>query len=155
MKAKWLLRLADKLQGTGPYTKTGPIPRNRFDMTQWVERFIPNSVDIVIEGCFILEKIPCGTAACACGWAGTDPWFCRRGFYTTTYGNVIFINDESEMPNAYLAAAKFFDIPHMDAIKLFSEDKKNRTPNQVANNIRRYVQKNEKKKNVVFIERHY
>jgi len=42
----------------------------------------------------VLEELPrekkfnlrtfmtCGTTACACGWAGTDPWFRRRGFKT-------------------------------------------------------------------------
>ena len=28
----------------------------------------------------------CGTTACACGWAGTDPWFRRRGFRTGKFG---------------------------------------------------------------------
>ncbi len=53
----------------------------------------------------VLEELPrekkfdlrmfmtCGTTACACGWAGTDPWFRRRGFKTEKrqYGyNVLY-----------------------------------------------------------------
>ena len=45
----------------------------------------------------VLEELPrekkfnlrtfmiCGTTACACGWAGVDPWFRRRGFKTEKY----------------------------------------------------------------------
>ena len=46
----------------------------------------------------VLEELPrakkfnlrtwmtCGTTACACGWAGMDPWFRRRGFKTKKQG---------------------------------------------------------------------
>ena len=72
-----LLRLANKLDGSGPYRKVGPVPRHKFDMRDfWLSRrggacinfsdFKPNQ---------------CKTAACAVGWAASDPWFTERGLY--------------------------------------------------------------------------
>ncbi len=59
-----LIRLADKLEGVGPYVKVGPVPVRKFDLTFYVNGNDPNE---------------CGFAGCACGWAASDPWFQKRG----------------------------------------------------------------------------
>ncbi len=65
----------------------------------------------------------CGTTACACGWAGTDPWFRRRGFKTEKYlrplhGNV-FYREKGRMFEGMEAARKFFGIDFRTSTQLF------------------------------------
>jgi len=130
-----LLRLADKLEGIGPYAKIGPIPRKRFNMRHWgvPEQFVKVTIDgrTVEVG---VSDFPCGTAACAAGWAGSDKWFRKRGLYTgenrMTYKNIA---DSLE------AVEKFFDLPNELANQIFIEREKNKTPLQVARNIRKIV----------------
>ena len=59
-----LLRLADKLEGKGPYADVGPVPVKKFDISDTLEGNDPND---------------CGFSACAVGWAIIDPWFKKRG----------------------------------------------------------------------------
>lgn len=63
INAEALIRLADKLEGKGPYTT--PVPEDAFDIRLW---HTENS------------RRSCGYVACACGWAATDAWFISRGF---------------------------------------------------------------------------
>jgi hypothetical protein len=122
-----LIRLADKLEGIGPYKKDGPIPRERFNMFTWTGN------EVKLKDDKVLPNLPCGTAACACGWAGSDPWFRRRGFYTV-YNSIKYNGDMD-----FSAAEKFFKISYDVADKLFSHSEDNKTPKQVAKNIRKYI----------------
>ena len=70
-----LLRLADKLDGTGPYAEVGPVPVRKFDLDQWY--CVKKGGVRTSYGRFNPYK--CATAACACGWAASDSWFRRRG----------------------------------------------------------------------------
>lgn len=79
MKLKWyhrkrLIRLADKLEGKGPYAAVGPVPARKFDMQHLAQEF--KGGDSIDEDEF--KPHECKTAACALGWAGSDPWFNRR-----------------------------------------------------------------------------
>lgn len=76
MKLKWyhrvrLIRLADKLEGKGPYAAVGPVPAHKFDM-----RYIAQAHqggEKIDDSLF--DPDHCNTAACALGWAKSDPWF--------------------------------------------------------------------------------
>ena len=60
MEAKYIKRLEQVVR------VLEELPREkRFDLRTWMT---------------------CGTTACACGWAGMDPWFWRRGFKTRKVG---------------------------------------------------------------------
>lgn len=57
----------------------------------------------------------CGCSACACGYAGLDPWFREQGFCTTPSGTVTFSGFQS-----WEAVQAFFDISARIAERLFS-----------------------------------
>ena len=119
MNKERLLMLADLLEGKGVFKGEEP-PLKRFDMSNW----------------------KCGTAGCACGWAGSHPWFTRMGFKIDHYRDVIMYTPRGHTCTYYgfQAAAKFFNIISTDAEWLFSpkyyESKSRRT---VAKRIRNYV----------------
>lgn len=69
---KRLIRLADKLEGKGPYAAVGPVPPHKFDMRYLYTAFRGCS-DVMPSQYFNPRK--CKTAACALGWARIDPWF--------------------------------------------------------------------------------
>lgn len=101
MNKEALLRLADKLDGSGPYESVGPVKPETFNMNGW----------------------KCGTAHCACGHAANDMWFNDRGLIiqatTSQYGvhnwTTIMYGDRK----AYDAAAAFFDVSGGTAEFLF------------------------------------
>jgi hypothetical protein len=138
MNKEALIRLADKLQGNGPYEKAGPIPICKFDMSTWIQSFIGISnftKYISGVGNVMAKEVPCGTAACACGWAGSDPWFQERGFYCGP-GLGIFYKCSSD----FNAVAKFFDIDYYTSRYLFYPNSMyDQTPNGVAMRIREVV----------------
>ena len=93
----------------------------------------------------VLEELPkekkfnlrtfmtCGTTACACGWAGTDPWFRRRGFKTEKYhyhpeGPIYYVSYQGSC--GMEAVRKFFGLnlatSHHLFIKDFSQDNSKR-----------------------------
>lgn len=125
MNTEALLRLADKLEGKGEYLK--PVPQSEFNMSDW----------------------RCGTAACAIGHAGTDPWFIKRGFSMASSkflpGGAPFYKDQYGIVyRGWMAVYKFFDFPDdSGALRLFEPSyyskKKDMTPTNVANRIRAFV----------------
>lgn len=77
---KWFHRrrlehLADKLVGEGPYVKIGPVPAHKFDMQYVFAR--ERGAESINQAAFNPRK--CNTAACALGWAVSDPWFFKKG----------------------------------------------------------------------------
>lgn len=57
----------------------------------------------------------CGTTACACGYAGLDPWFRQRGFTTLADGGV----QGPEGTFGWTAVREFFQMNHTKAKFLF------------------------------------
>lgn len=57
----------------------------------------------------------CGCSACACGYAGLDPWFREQGFITTPRGTVTFGDAQS-----WQAVEAFFDLRASESHYLFS-----------------------------------
>jgi hypothetical protein len=95
-----LLRLANKLEGTGPYSEIGPVPSKQFDMNVW----------------------SCGTAACAGGHACSDQWFIDRGL---SLKGLDVLTGPSLIPHyrgveGFDALALFFNITVDDAIAIFN-----------------------------------
>ena len=70
-----LIRLADKLEGKGPYTAAGPVPEHKFDM-RWLFTKRRGGGESNRDG---FNPLECKTAACALGWGLSDPWFVKRG----------------------------------------------------------------------------
>lgn len=72
-----LFRLAQKIDGSGPYLEAGPIPREKWTMREWFvwtigpPRIDPNDPAFV---------------ACPIGWAATDPWFRVQGLQIRDLG---------------------------------------------------------------------
>lgn len=71
-----LIRLADKLEGKGPYEEVGPVPTRKFSMQHWYSEH-RGGTSLYPDD---FNPDQCKTAACACGWAATDPWFRQRKF---------------------------------------------------------------------------
>jgi hypothetical protein len=132
MNKEALLRLADKLDGIGPYTTVGPVPREVFDLLRW-------------RGA---KREACGTPGCAIGHACMDPWFNERGLgwdewglypclYNVTGGNFIRVTSN------WNAIKRFFDVPLRHTHFLFGYDwypeTPPATPAMVAARVRRYV----------------
>ena len=94
-----LLRLADKLEGTGPYSEIGPVPSKEFDMNTWA----------------------CDTAACAGGHACSDQWFIDRGLslkeYDVHFGPRLIPHYRG--CEGFDALALFFNIRPEDSVWLF------------------------------------
>jgi len=144
-----LLRLADKLQGVGPYANEGPIPASRLHMNVWLNLRHPTPTVISIHGLKVIkENFPCGTAACACGWAGSDPWFRKRGFFTGPDFGVCYVKyneatDKHDKHYDFPGVMMFFGIPNYEDAKylFFPYSSYEQTPNAVAMRIREYVRK--------------
>lgn len=64
-----LIRIADMLEGRGPYADVGPVPDHKFDM-QYLYCAFAGGIEIVSQ---IFNPRKCKTAACALGWAKSDP----------------------------------------------------------------------------------
>ena len=77
MNTEALIRLADKLEGVGPYAEAGPVPATQFDIREWFRWSVSGEN---------VDPTHCGFAACAWGWAATDEWFRQRGLHTRTQG---------------------------------------------------------------------
>jgi hypothetical protein len=101
MNEEALIRVADKLDGIGPYALVGPVPTEKFDMQVWT----------------------CGTSACACGHAALDPWFIERGFeikeVPNSHTNASWKTISFKDSQSYDAAATFFGISVDEAAFLF------------------------------------
>jgi hypothetical protein len=143
MNTEALLRLADKLEGKGPYEKIGPIRPDRFNMGNWVDSnyLIRHFMKLVRGGVYVVgDDLPCGTAACACGWAGSDSWFQERGFFTLVRNGIAYFEGDNNSPYVeFTAARKFFDISETDAKYLFMPNDFRTTPSEVAKHIRGFV----------------
>ncbi len=94
--------------------------RVKFNLNDWMD--VNNSDvtkeaglqnDVVTDVTYIPHT--CGCTACACGYAGLDPWFREQGFKTTPSGNVMFDDDF----DGWYAVEKFFGINTNTAYKLF------------------------------------
>ena len=119
MNTEALLRLADKLQGVGPYEEVGPIPSGNFNMHKWSISTLEKAIIKVFRGKYVFDKPECQTVACACGWAGIDPWFQERGFYTSPYNEVMYFKENGLPHLEFFAVSIFFDISYSEAKYLF------------------------------------
>lgn len=138
MHKERLLRLADKLDGSGPYEKVGPVPTKKFYMGTWLDEREADLKKAKRDKAGFITEIPCGTAACACGWAAVDPWFRKRGFKLAfSYFNTC---PDFQGVRADEAAKTFFDLHHGGFSELFVDDG---TPKQVAKRIRQFVKEHE------------
>jgi hypothetical protein len=144
-----LLRLADKLEGKGPYIKDGPIKKSRFRMDTWIETSnVQMQFNKNLGKDVVLPNLTCGTSACAAGWAGSDPWFRKRGFFTGPDFGVCYVKyneatDKHDKHYDFLGVMMFFDIPNYEDAKylFFPYSSYEQTPNAVAMRIREYVRK--------------
>jgi hypothetical protein len=122
MNIEALLRLADKLEGKGPYLQEGWVSEVEFSLDSWIERS------------------PCGTASCAIGHALSDEWFNDRGFVWDMDVRLPY-HEDTKTAN-WSAVSAFFGIPIKHATHLFSSDAYHpcaSTPEDVARRIRWYV----------------
>jgi len=143
MNKEALLRLADKLEGVGPYKNKGPVPIHRFNMNWWCEDELVESkakynekAKAVVAGL----NLSCGSSACAAGWAGSDPWFRDRGFYTTLNG--VTYKGHSDFD----ACEVFFDISRYETSVLFAGEE-DEDPEDKAKEIRDFVNKKNREYN--------
>jgi hypothetical protein len=131
IKSVYLLRLADKLVGEGVYKDVGPVPKTLFNMDTWIgdkliEEKIPKKVKEWIAANVDSGVEACGTAACACGWATTDPFFRERGLGVRNIRSYSVDSPIFELTyngkDGYDAAADFFHINEDHAQFLFGPD---------------------------------
>jgi hypothetical protein len=113
-----LLRLADKLEGTGPYSKIGAVPANAFGLNDWT----------------------CGTTACAIGHACNDVWFKIHGLtWDITRSQPLFRCGTI----GWLAVCKFFNTDLYTVKYLFSvegyPDGHHTSPSTVSARLREYA----------------
>jgi hypothetical protein len=151
IKSVYLLRLADKLEGKGAYSDAGPVPKVLFNMDAWIGEKLPEeqvskklkawleaNVDSGVEAC--------GTAACACGWAASDPFFRMRGLGLRNIRGYAIDNPIFELAyegaDGYDAAAQFFHIQYDHAEFLFGPEEyaDGVGPHKVAKRIRQFVE---------------
>ena len=78
----------------------------------------------------------CGTTACALGWLATDPSFKRAGLSVSQGGPTI---NGMRYPEAYQAAADFFDISELQASLLFGGHTHVRTPKAWAKRAKKFI----------------
>lgn len=150
-KADALIRVADLLEGKGPYKNKGVKPEN-FDMAVFARSASPGDEYIQVnansEAAKALGKtyVPvkeCGFAACACGHAGLDKWFRQRGFMielSNIYGT--YYQDLTYKGHAgFDAAQEFFGLTVQEAEHLFMDrrTKAQNTRGAVASRIREFV----------------
>lgn len=97
------------------------------------------------DGCVIVDVTrECGYAACACGWAGSDPRFIAQGFCLNGYasGYVLPVYHPAH-EYGWSAICAFFDIDRMRAHNLFDADNyaeaDSSSPLAVASRIEAYV----------------
>lgn len=140
-----LLRLADKLDGVGPYVKDGPIPYEKFDLVNWLEKpALRENPDDVFGGTMAIEdrwledltnRSACGTVACACGWAATDEYFTAQGLsFKKAYNTRISLRWED--------INDVFNLGHDRSGYLFSRGKYTdafNTPKGVSTRIRHFL----------------
>lgn len=103
-----LYRLADKLDGSGPYLEAGPIPADKWEWDQWFRWSVAgDNVD---------PSLP-SFAADPIGWACTDPWFQRRGLVATKMGPKVVPTYAQHY--GFTAVQLFFGLSPDDADHLF------------------------------------
>ena len=113
MHMERLQRLADKIDGTGPYSSDGPIPPERWAFMVW--------------------WLKSRGSGCAIGHATQDPWFQSRGLHMN---ESLHVPQYGETIN-YTAIAKFFEITEMEALDLFFFDiRQSQGPSAVSKKIR-------------------
>lgn len=135
MNTEALIRLADKLEGVGPYAEAGPVPATQFDIREWFRWSVSGEN---------VDPTHCGFAACAWGWAATDEWFRQRGLHTRTQGPKTI--PAFGYSSGFAAAEDFFGITLWSAEWLFASDAYGDgceeiavTPAMVAQRIRQFV----------------
>lgn len=72
-----------------------------------------------------ITALPCGTAACAIGWCGLDPWFTSRGFGLEATGRIA-VPTWGRYAD-FAAIGQFFAIPYRDARRLFAANEDDAT----------------------------
>jgi hypothetical protein len=133
MNVERLTRLAELLKD---------VHKDAFDITTFTGGYIENSegglmhAELRYNGALYnkwmknyaasLEKdlvwVPhnCGATACACGYAGLDPWFRDHGFVTTREGRVNYTKEDGTIYTGYEAMMYFFDLSTTQTDHLFT-----------------------------------
>ena len=142
MNKERLLVLADFLETS--------VPKERFDLDEWVGD-VEGDPELDPK---TLEYKPCGTSACASGWAATIPNFQKAGF--------VLVVDNGDLSPSYRgklgweAVASFFGLTDCEpdcypnngtdlhSIFVTQAYKSSPTPKQVAKRIRQVVANAEK-----------
>ena len=134
MNRERLQRLAELLDNVNP---------RLFDMDHWARHVGRDGTDFHDS-----DKIECRTAACAVGWAASDPWFreqgltLKKGFHSHDHDGYYWSPAFADFLNAGAVEA-FFDLEYDEANHLFigSEYNKNEvvTPAIVAARIREFI----------------
>lgn len=129
-------RHAEKLLTLAAFLRE--LPAKKFDLERWLSKGDP-------------VKAPCGTVACACGWATSIPSFRRAGlkmgksfkdigFTRVDVGHTISYRGHE----SWDAVMVFFGLDRGDAEHLFSSleyPRHRRGPKSVAQRIERFVSK--------------
>lgn len=133
-----LLRLADKLEGKGPYEKYGPIPHEHFDIRSFYN--FPRELYLASEHVQNISEYKCGTSACAVGWATLDPWFNEKGLQSAYSQSDIYLIKFDGLYD-WRAIEEFFGLDEDEAEDLFTLDSNygNNDPLVVAERIREVV----------------
>lgn len=127
MNKRRLLVLAEKLS---------TVPNNQFDITHWMDHTLHQALQ---EG----REPPCGTSACAAGWAATIPAFREAGFTARCGGPVLRKNTGPGTLYGDAALMKFFGLTQNQVDSVFYQEGYSETylvtPKRVAAKIRRMV----------------
>jgi len=144
------------------YNWLGTVPKKHFNLDSFSEVDIDNidekeAVKLLTDAA-VLRKSPCGTTACALGWAALEPSFKAAGlkfatprndparnFHDTVYGTVVAASVlatgkkavTSKTPANFNAGAEFFGIDLKTSFYLF--DPKNYGKDKSTTAVRRHI----------------
>jgi len=110
-------------------SQNGVVKVAKFDLSDWQ------------------EVKSCGTTACACGYAGTTPWFTKRGFTIDVDsdgdGHPIYKNSSGKVFEGWEAVTEFFGLTSREAYYLFMSDayseRDRKSPGAVADRINAFL----------------
>ena len=113
------------------------IPDDQFDIGSWVavggyikySKYPSAHPEILNQLCIVGDvndikpiELPCGTTACAIGYATMHPWFQNQGLMFRPEGEIGYKPPNEPMVYGFTAISRFFNIPLSAAFELFSRD---------------------------------
>ena len=122
------------------------VPEKHFDLNQWYK-----SVNVIInkltthpykKGSDYKNVVTeCNTAACACGYAGLDKWFRKKGFSFDPVGyagaiSFVSNDDPSDIDTGFTAVERFFGLSDVQAKWLFLPSKGYTKPQHVIDRLK-------------------